>query len=177
MLDANHLPLTDGRARLRSMTHADATLYADGTEDAAVRKYAHLPAARYTPQSVRRMIDSSLAEGLARGDLAVLTVADAATDRFVGSLVLFDVSDDAAEVGFWMRPEARGAGLAGAALGLAARLARRSGLRTLTARTLVENHASRHVLGRAGFVPGEQARSTAPSGELLEMIPYQRLLI
>ncbi|WP_367113110.1 GNAT family N-acetyltransferase [uncultured Tessaracoccus sp.] len=57
--------------------------------------------------------------------------------------VLFDVSTDTAAVGFWIHPDARGAGHARRGLEMASRFAHHSGLRTLTARTLPENRASR----------------------------------
>lgn len=176
MLNTSALPLSDGRVRLRAMTHADAAAYAEGTEDPAVRAFAHLPAPEYTRDSVVRMIDGVIAEGLARGDLAILTIADAATDRFAGSLVLFDVSGDAAEVGFWLRPGARGTGLAGAALELAGRCAEHSSLRTLTARTAADNVASQHVLEQAGFHRTRRARGTAPSGARIDLLHYTRML-
>lgn len=158
------------------MTHADAWAYADGTNDEAVRTYAHLPAPEYTRDSVVEMIDGVIAEGLARGDLAVLTIADAATDRFLGSLVIFDVKQEGAEVGFWLRPEARGSGLTGAALALASRFAERSGLAVLTARTSADNRASQVVLSTGGFVPIRRGCDTAPSGREVEVIHYERVL-
>ncbi|QNN82860.1 GNAT family N-acetyltransferase [Brachybacterium sp. Z12] len=176
MLDISFLPVSDDRVRLRAMAHADATAYAQGTEDEAVRAFAHLPAPQYTPDSVIRMIDGTIAEGLARGDLAILTIADAVTDRFAGSLVLFDVTEDAAEVGFWLRPEARGASLTSAALGLAVLWAQQSGLRALTARTSADNMASRHVLAKGGFLPIRRARGTAPSGSQVDLVHYERVL-
>lgn len=155
------------------MSHADAAPYAYGTEDAAVRAFAHLPAPQYTPESVTHMIDGVIAEGLARGDLAVLTIATTDSDDFAGSLVLFDVRDGSAEVGFWLSPEARGAGLAAAALGLAGRWAGASGLRVLTARTATGNLASQHVLEKGGFRPRHRAEGTAPSGARIELIHYE----
>lgn len=176
MLQTTVLPLTRASVRLRPMIHADAAVYADGTRDAAVRTYAHLPAPEYTRESVVEMIDGVIGQGLADGDLAVLTIADARTNRFVGSLVLFDVTPETAEVGFWLHPEARGAGRTGAALTLAAQFARQSGLSRLTARTVVDNIPSQRVLTTAGFVPVHRGSGTAPSGAEVELIHYERTL-
>lgn len=176
MLDSSLLPLSDDLVRIRTMSHSDAAAYADGTNDEAVRAYAHLPASEYTQASVIEMIDGVAAEGLARGELAVLAIADAATDRFVGSLVIFDVTRTAAEVGFWLLPDARGGGLMGAALALAAQFAERSGLKALAARTAVDNRASRTLLSREGFVPVRRHLDTAPSGSEVELIHYERPL-
>lgn len=174
MLDLSLLPLHDDRAVLREMRPGDARAYASGTADASVRRFAHLPEAEYTEASVVALIDGPVREGLERGDLGVLTVADPATDAFAGSLVLFGVERGSAEVGFWVHPAHRGRGVAGAALALAVELAGRSGLSTLTARTVPENRASQRVLERSGFVRGEATRDTAPSGQDVVLLPYLR---
>lgn len=176
MLDISKLPLEGDVARLRRLTHGDAAAYSTGTDDPAVRAYAHLPAREYTTESVIDMINGEVNDGLERGDLAVLAIARAATDEFAGSLVLFDVADASAEVGFWVHPEARGDGIAGAALELAARFAMLSGIRKLTARTVVDNAASRRVLSDAGFKPVGKAPGTTPSGEVIALLHYQRSL-
>ena len=174
MLDATTLPITFENTRLRPLSELDADAYAAGTKDEAVRRFGHLPESDYTPESVRRMIRDEVAEGLSSGTLAVLSLADAETDRFVGSLVLFDVSSEAAEVGFWIHPDARGAGHARRGLELASRFARNSGLRTLTARTLLENKASQRCLTNAGFRKVERAVGTTPAGQCEELFHYRR---
>ena len=174
MLDATTLPITFENTRLRPFSELDADAYAAGTKDEAVRRFGHLPESDYTPESVRRMIRDEVAEGLSSGTLAVLALADAETDRFAGSLVLFDVSSEAAEVGFWIHPDARGAGHARRGLELASRFARNSGLRTLTACTLLENKASQRCLTNAGFHEVERAVGTTPAGQREELFHYRR---
>ncbi|MGV0434319.1 GNAT family N-acetyltransferase [Corynebacterium ureicelerivorans] len=176
MLDASTLPITFENTRLRPLSELDADAYAAGTKDEAVRRFGHLPESDYTPESVRRMIRDEVAEGLSSGTLAVLALADAETGRFVGSLVLFDVSSETAEVGFWIHPDARGAGHARRGLELASRFARNSGLRTLTARTLLENKASQRCLTSAGFHEVERAVGTTPAGQREELFHYRRAL-
>src|SRR5690625_3911829 len=161
MLESRCLPLSNDRAVLRAMRPEDASAYASGTADPLVRRYAHLPEAEYTEAFVTELIGGTIREGLARGDLAVLTVADPSTDAFAGSLVLFGVDQGSAEVGFWMHPDHRGKGLAGAALALGIEFARRSGFLRLTARTLPNNHASQRVLEQAGFIKGASIRDVA----------------
>ncbi|MEZ5085490.1 MAG: GNAT family N-acetyltransferase [Tessaracoccus sp.] len=174
MLDANLLPLRAERVVLRAMRAADASAYATGTKDTAVRDYAHLPEPEYTEATVTALIRGSIRDGLERGDLAVLTIADPATDEFAGSLVLFGVTDDSVEVGFWVHPDHRGKGLAGASLALAVEFARGSGLTRLTARTVPENQASQSVLESVGFARGEQTHDIAPSGEEVALLHYSR---
>lgn len=177
MLDASHLPLQDDTVRLRPLSRADAPAYAEGTTDPEVRARAHLPEPRYTPESVVAMAEGVVVEGLQRGDLAVLTIADAATDEFAGSLVIFDVTTETGEVGFWLHPDARGNGLTGTALALAAQFAGESGLSLLTARTVVDNIPSQRVLAKAGFEPVHRGTGVAPSGLEVELVHYERALL
>ena len=176
MLDATQLPLSDDSVRLRPLGEADAGAYADGTADADVQDFAHLPEKNYTPDSVLAMIQDQVRPGLERGDLAVLAIAAGLTDEFAGSLVLFDVSEESVEVGFWLHPERRGSGFASAALGLAAQFAAQSGIARLTARTDVRNLASQRVLERAGFTLDGSETDSAPSGEQVEVRFYSRSL-
>lgn len=121
MLDATKLPIVHEGTRLRPLSELDADAYASGTKDEAVLRFGHLPEPDYTPESVRRLIRGEIAAGLSSGTLAVLALADAATNQFVGSLVLFDVSPEAAEVGFWIHPDARWTRPPGARIGIAFR--------------------------------------------------------
>lgn len=174
MLDSSLLPLRNGRVCLRPLQPGDATAFAEGTTDGDVQAYGHLPESDYSPASVRRMIDEQAQPGLDRGDLAVLAIGNAATDEFAGSLVLFGVTEDSAEVGFWVHPKCRGSGFATAAMELAVRFVSHSGLAHLTARTAVENTASQQVLTRAGFNHIGNRVDTAPSGRELEVYLYAR---
>lgn len=174
MLDVGYLPLRNDRAVLRVMNHGDAAAYAAGTADPRVREFAHMPEPEYTEASVSALIDGTIREGLTRGDLAVLTIADPETDEFVGSLVLFNVVAGSAEVGLWVHPDRRGQGSARAALSLASALVQRSGLTRLTARTVPQNSAAQRMLERAGFARGTEARDMAPSGETVILLQYSR---
>ncbi|MER5623320.1 GNAT family N-acetyltransferase [Streptosporangium sp. NPDC002544] len=174
MLDASLLPLHNDRVRLRPLRPDDAVAFAEGTTDTDVRAFGHLPEPDYTAASVRAMIDEQARPGLDRGDLAVLAIAEVVSDEFAGSLVLFGVTADSVEVGFWLHPQCRGSGFAAAALELAAQFVSRSGLARLTARTAVENTSSQRVLTRAGFTQIGSAVDTAPSGHELELLFYTR---
>src|SRR5690625_4027682 len=165
MLDASFLPLTNERVRLRRLRNKDASAFAEGTEDVAVRTYGHLPESEYTPASVVTMIATQAEPCLNRGDLAVLAIAEVANDTFAGSLVLFDVTDETAEVGFWLHPDHRSAGLASSALSLAFDFARSSGLSCITARTIVEKAASQRVRTRVGFTETVRQADSTPSGQ------------
>ncbi|MDK8880300.1 GNAT family N-acetyltransferase [Corynebacterium sp. MSK008] len=174
MLDATKLPIAHEGTRLRALSELDADAYASGTKDEAVLRFGHLPEPDYTPESVRRLIRGEIAAGLSSGTLAVLALADAETNQFVGSLVLFDVNSEAAEVGFWIHPDGRGNGHARRGLELASRFARDCGLRALTARTLPENKLSQRCLTSAGFRETGLSVGTTPAERHEELLHYQR---
>lgn len=168
------LPISDGAVTIRTMSIADAEAYANGTDDTLVKRFAHLPLENYTPKIVSNMIEGTIAEGLRDGTLAVLTIADANSDAFLGSLVFFDITPDDAEVGYWVTPEHRGRRTSIRALTLARDISRALGLKRLRARTVVDNPASTKVLLDAGFEQIGDARSqTVPSGKTEMGVNYQ----
>jgi [ribosomal protein S5]-alanine N-acetyltransferase len=172
------LPLTEGQVRVRALEHGDAAAYARGSRDEPVKRYGHLPLSEYTEGIVREQIDGVFADGLADGSLAVLAIADARSDDFLGSVVLFDVRADRAEVGFWLAPWGRGRGAAREALSAAARLAAHMGLNFLDARTVPDNEASRRTLLSAGYRQvGEPQTVTAPSGAVVTALTFERSVL
>lgn len=167
------LPISDGVVTIRAMADADAEAYAAGTDDALVKHFAHLPLDEYTPQIVGDMIRGVIADGLRDGSLAVLTISDANSDSFLGSLVIFDVKPDDAEIGYWVAPEHRGRKISGRALALAIEMGRKLGLKMLRARTVQENPASERVLRNAGFEQvGEARPEIVPSGKTEMSVNY-----
>lgn len=172
------LPVVEGDVRVRRLRHGDAEAFARGTRDPAVQRYGHLPLPDYTPQVVREQIDGVIAQGLEEDVLAVLAVADAESDDFLGSVVLFDLHDDRAEVGFWLAPQARGRGAAVRALRAVARMAADRGLSFLDARTAPDNEGSRRVLAAAGFTStGEPREEETPSGEVTTVLRFERPVV
>lgn len=123
---------------------------------------------------MRDEIDGVIARGLADDPLAVLAIADAWSDDFLGSIVLFDIHESDAEVGFWLAPQGRGRGAARQGLSAVAGLATEAGLIRLTARTAPENVGSRRVLERVGFVlAGGPRDGVTPSGETTTVVTYK----
>lgn len=173
----SHLPIEVSGVVLRELCHDDAEPYAQGTDEPAVREFGHLPLAQYTPEIVHEQIDGAIAEGLSDGSLAVLAIADARSGRLLGSLVLFDVRDDRAEVGFWLAADARGRGAAAGALEAACGLGALMGLEFLDARTSPQNVASQRVLERAGFrQKGKPLVQETPSGAVVPVLTFGRSL-
>lgn len=175
---ADGLPCGEGDVIVRRLGHGDAEAFAAGTRDAAVRQHGHLPLSEYSAEIVREQIDGVISQGLNDGSLAVLGIADAPSDRFLGSIVLFDFREDRAEVGFWLTPEARGRGVAQKALRAVARVAAHAGLTHLDAWTVQENEGSRRVLEGVGFVQtGAPGEHVAPSGEKVTGLTFERSVV
>jgi RimJ/RimL family protein N-acetyltransferase len=169
------LPRDRHGIRVRQLRHADAEAFARGAEDEDVKRFGHLPLPEYTPGIVREQIDGVIADGLADGSLAVLAIADVATDELLGSIVVFDVRGDRAEAGFWLAPWGRGRGAVPAAVSAVASAARDAGITMLEARTVPENAASCRALVNAGFVQvGEPKKTATPSGQLLVALGFER---
>lgn len=175
MIDPALLPISDDLRGLRPLAAKDAERFTAGAQDPLVQQFGHLPESEYSPETVRRLANTDVPAGLERGNLALLSIVDDADD-FLGSLVLFDITRTSAEVGFWLHPHARGAGHAIGALELAATLAKGSGLDELTARTEINNDASKFTLERGGFEEVARDVDQTPLGEQARLIHYRREL-
>ncbi|HIW64058.1 MAG TPA: GNAT family N-acetyltransferase [Candidatus Stackebrandtia excrementipullorum] len=177
MVEPFSLPVTGTHVGLRPLAARDAAAYVEGTEDVQVRAHAHLPEPFYTIESVTTLAETVVPAGLRDGSLAVLSIVDADTDDFHGSLVLFNMTEADAEVGFWLHPRSRGSGRSVSALELACRLVHDTGMTTVTARTALDNVASQKTLTRAGFDRLDIRRGTAPSGQEIDLVHYERKLV
>lgn len=114
-------------------------------------------------------------------------IADAATDEPLGEVLVFVhsghlVAGGTAELGYWIRPSARGRGLAGHAARIASDHALHPvaeggmGLRRLVAETAADNEASNRVLTGAGFsVWGREESAEAPDGSWGPALHWERL--
>ena len=168
------LPCTEGRVRVRALEHGDAAPYARGSRDESVRRHGHLPLPEYTEDIVREQIDGAIASGLADGGLAVLAIADVSSDDFLGSIVLFNVREDRAEVGFWLAPWGRGEARPGKLWAPPRAWPLTWGWNFLDAQTAPENAASRRTLLSAGYHEvGEPQTVTAPSGAEFTALTFE----
>ncbi|WP_426936838.1 GNAT family N-acetyltransferase [Brevibacterium sp. LE-L] len=176
MIDSQLLPVTDEKRTLRALQPQDAPRFAEGTRDGLVREFGHLPEPVYTVESVERLAQTVAVSGFKDGSLALLSIVDP-DDRFLGSLVVFDITDFSAEVGFWLHPDARGYSHARGALDLASEWAEMCGLKELRARTAPENEASQRNLERSGFALIGRDVDRAPSQVEVEVLHYRRPLV
>ena len=170
--------LERGGVRLRPFREDDAPRVVEACrEERTTRWLAELPAP-YTEDDALSFIHGRT--GLrASGRGLSWAVADPATDALLGSVGLFDVTDDLAfgEVGYWTHPDARGRGVMTAAVGLVLEHAfDRLGLRRVKAYAARDNRASRHVLEANGLVEhGVERLGTVVAAGRVDAVLYDVL--
>ena len=110
--------LSDGRVRLREWTGEDAAVIARIATDPAIPRWTYLPQAMNEEQA-RVWIHAGITAARAGTGLR-LAVEEEATGQIAGNVALGSVDRDlgTAEVFWWLGPEARGRGIATAALRL-----------------------------------------------------------
>ena len=126
-------------------------------------------------------------ERMAAGAMVSWCVADAATDRCLGEVLVFThegtLADDTAELGYQVLPSARRRGVATAAArlviehALAPRPMCGMGLRRLVAQTAEDNVGSTRVLDTVGFTlwGTETAADVLPSGRTVDALHWELL--
>ena len=148
------LPLAGDGIRLRPWRESDAEAVEPGDSPTHFMPEGAEPTAETFPDWLLRKREQA-----AFGEATHWCIADAATDRALGDVVLIDRGQEegSAEAGYFLFPSARGRGVATAAVDVITAYAFRSeadggrGLRRLTALTVGDNLASARVLERAGF--------------------------
>jgi RimJ/RimL family protein N-acetyltransferase len=155
-----HPPRSDGVVTLRAWSEADADELAaclDGDEE--IGRWLD-----QIPQPYARADALAYVGGV---DEDAFAVTDAATGRVLGSIRLrWSEPHDVAEVGYWLRSDARGRGAATRALLLVTRLALDGGAARVQLRAATDNVASRRVAENAGFSLDGVLRSAHHSARL-----------
>ena len=144
--------LDDGVVALRPPAPGDVDAICAACQDPEIARFTTVPSP-YERRHAIEWVDQSVARG-ADGASAPFVVVDASTDELLGTLGVtrLDRDDDIAEVGYLVKREARGRGVAPRAVGLvAAWVLRDLGLGRLELITDVRNHASQRVAEKAGF--------------------------
>lgn len=167
--------MSDGIRTLRVFATQDTGRYLAAVQDPLIQQFGYLPATNHTERSVAQLAETVAPQGITRGDLGLLSIVDD-TDTFLGSLVLFNVTRESAEIGVWLLPQERGSGHALGALKLAATFAKQSGLHELTARNVEDNYSSKHVVERAGFEEVARGMDKTPSGQQEPHVQYRLIL-
>ncbi|MEU8085957.1 GNAT family N-acetyltransferase [Micromonospora sp. NPDC049101] len=151
--------------RLRPFRAEDTADVVDGCADPLTQRFVSNLPTPYTRTDARWWIDVG-APAAWTGGGAAYAVADPATDRLLGAVGLNNPvpARGQAEIGYWLRPAARGRGLAAAATRALSEHAFATGTARLELLTEPENGPSQRVALAAGF-RHEGSRRSAGSGQ------------
>ena len=170
---------------LRALVEADLERYVEAANDPGLHRYSQSfrDNAPHDHAKIRARELDHLEEAAA-GSALTWAVADAATDVFLGSVVIYRIQPGReAEIGYWTHPDARGRGVATEACGLGvghAFLAREGGglgLRRLSAYAGADNLASHKVLEASGFTRYgvERGSTLVAGGAFIDTFAYDQL--
>jgi RimJ/RimL family protein N-acetyltransferase len=172
--------LADDLVLLRPWTEDDVKDGIMAFADTTVQRFSWPGAASYTQVDARNFFVGQL-EARQRGEELNFALADpAAHDSVLGGASLYGVDpyQQCAAVGYWLRPEARGRGVATHAVGLIARWAFDVlGIARLELSCSPDNAASQRVAERCGFVREGLLRSNIrfkggrPDSVLFSLLP------
>jgi RimJ/RimL family protein N-acetyltransferase len=146
-------PLSAAGIVLRRLAGGDVGWITAACRDPELSRY--IPALPYPySESDARAFTKRAAQGWSEGTGAAFVIARAADGDGLGMIELHitDADPGLAEIGYWLRREARGHGAATTAVRLAANWAfTELGIERLNLTTLPENVPSQRVADRAGF--------------------------
>ena len=144
--------LEDGRVVVRPFAPDDVPAVRAACDDADVARWIHLVPSPYTLADAERFVVESR-RSLVAGERARLAVAEAQTGELLGSISLdLFAARQAAEIGYWVKREARRRGVALAAARLLIRWAfEEIGLERLEILTYPGNAASQALAGKLRF--------------------------
>jgi RimJ/RimL family protein N-acetyltransferase/nitrite reductase/ring-hydroxylating ferredoxin subunit len=145
-------PLTDGAVTLRPLRAGDEAAIDAACQDPEIRRWVPMIPVPYTVEDARRFILFAL-RAWQDGTGHQFAIADAATDRYIGSIgVQGGERPGRFSIGYLVAPAERGRGIATRALRLATRWAFATlPVQRLALWTLPGNSASQRVAEKAGF--------------------------
>jgi RimJ/RimL family protein N-acetyltransferase len=160
--------LEDDVVRLRPFEEGDVPAIAAACQDPEIPRWTAVPSP-YTEADARQWLESDEEESFA--------VVDKASDELLGSIGVRYLDGGIGEVGYWVKREARGRGVATRALRLIARWALvDKGLGRFQLRADVANEASQRAAEKAGFVREGVLRSALVfKGERRDVVMYSRV--
>jgi RimJ/RimL family protein N-acetyltransferase len=157
--------LEDDVVLLRPFEDGDVRAIVEACQDPEIPRWTSVPSP-YTEADARAWLESDEEESYA--------IVDKATGELLGSIGVRYPRSGVGEVGYWVKREARGRGVATRALALLARWALEArGLGRFQLRADVENDASQRVAEKAGFVREGVLRSELLiKGERRDVVMY-----
>lgn len=160
-------PLAEGNVVLRRMEADDIGWITVACGDRELSRYVPGIPYPYSEADARAFAEHT-ARRWAEGTGAAFVIAQAPGGQGLGMIELHGVGGDPglAEVGYWLRREARGRGVATTAVRLVAGWAfRELGIGRLNLQTAPENLASQRVAERAGFTREGLLRAWLPTAD------------
>jgi RimJ/RimL family protein N-acetyltransferase len=173
-------PLADGVVALRPWEERDVEAIVSACREDEIARWLDQVPQPYGESDARTYV-AMTRRGWKEGTHSAFAVTDAATGEVIGSVGVhfFEAEPGVAEVGYWVRREARGRGAATRATRLVARWAIGScGVERLQLRADAENVASLRVAEAAGFQREGVMRSAhfnARRGRRVDFVLYSLL--
>ena len=174
MLRAPEPPLADGVVLLRPPHRGDAAAIVEACQDPEIARWTRVPHP-YTEEDALTFLTLAR-DGWRSGTDALFLVTDARSGRLLGSVGLHRIHDGIAELGYWVRRDARSAGVATRAAALLATWALEHGIARLELLAEPGNPASQRVAEKAGFVREGVLRSYRElKGSRRDYVMFSRL--
>lgn len=150
-----------GWLTLRTPTDADVPAIIAACQDAEIPRWTTVPSPYGEPEAAEFI--ASVATDRADGTAFPLAIIETATGDLLGMTGAHHTSAATAttEVGYWLAADARGRGVATAALRALATSLRAVGFERIEAEVIAGNESSRRVLERVGFREEGVLRSVA----------------
>jgi RimJ/RimL family protein N-acetyltransferase len=173
-------PLSDGVVALRPWCPDDVPAIAAACAEPEIALWLDLIPQPYTEADARWYV-AHCEQGWRDGSSSAFAVVDVATGQVVGSMGArhLEPEQGVAEVGYWVRADARGRGVATRALRLITSwLLDDLGLARVQLRADVDNVASQRVAERAGYVAEgvvRSARFNPRRRRRIDFVLYSRL--
>lgn len=158
--------LADERVVLRALAEGDVAGVVEACQDPLIQRFTRVPES-YGEVQARAFIGGA-PDRRAHGLSLELAIAGASDARLAGVIGLVRDRWDAerAEVGYWVAPQARGAGLASRALALLSRWAlAEAGFARIDLQAALSNPGSIRVAERCGYVREGRLRRAWYRGE------------
>ncbi len=169
--------LSDGIVRVRMIAEADLPAITEACGDPEIARYTTVPSP-YEQHHAREW-QQRAAAGMSAGTEIGAIVADAASDRLLGSVGLhgIDPATGRCAGGYWVAPDARGRGVAARGMSLLCRYAARElGVDRIELWIEPGNRASQRVAEAVGFKREGLMRSFMPvQGRRRDMLMYSLL--
>jgi RimJ/RimL family protein N-acetyltransferase len=173
-------PLSDGLVTLRPWTQGDSPAITAACREAEIARWLDQVPQPYRESDAREYV-AGARRAWKSGTAATFAITGAAAGEVLGSIGIhwLDPQQGVGEVGYWVKAEARGRGVASNALRLASTWAiERCGLARLQLRADTANLASQRVAEKAGFAREgvlRSARFSPRQGRRVDFVLYSLL--